>query len=96
MRLGSNAKVDLLKQVPLFSGCSKTELEALAGIADEIDLRRLDRCSPARGSRGREFFVLVDGTVDVTQGGEEDRRARAPATGSARSRSSRRRPARRR
>lgn len=69
MRLGSNAKVDLLKQVPLFAGCSKKELEALAGIADEIDLK--DGAVLTReGQPGREFFVLVEGTVDVTQGGE--------------------------
>ena len=69
MRLGSNAKVDLLKQVPLFAGCSKKELEALAGIADEIDLQD-GSVLTREGQPGREFFVLVEGTVDVTQGGE--------------------------
>ena len=69
MRLGSNAKVDLLKQVPLFAGCSKKELEALAGIADEIDLRD-GSVLTREGQPGREFFVLVEGTVDVSQGGE--------------------------
>ena len=39
MRLGRDAKVDLLKSVPLFAGCSKTELRQLAATADEIDLR---------------------------------------------------------
>jgi CRP-like cAMP-binding protein len=69
VRLGSNAKVDLLKQVPLFSGCSKKELEALAGIADEIDLQD-GSVLTREGQPGREFFVLVEGTVEVTQGGE--------------------------
>jgi CRP/FNR family transcriptional regulator, cyclic AMP receptor protein len=70
VRLGSNAKIDLLRRVPLFAGCSKNELEALALIADEIDLS--DGAVLTReGQPGREFFVLVEGTVDVNQGGED-------------------------
>jgi len=70
VRLGKNTKIDLLKRVPLFSGCSKSELGALAVTADELDLRpgyTLTR----EGKPGREFFVLVDGTVDVTQKGKK-------------------------
>ena len=37
--LGQDAKVELLKKVPLFADCSKTELRALAATADEIDVR---------------------------------------------------------
>jgi CRP/FNR family transcriptional regulator, cyclic AMP receptor protein len=70
VRLGSNAKVDLLKRVPLFAGCSKKELEALALIADEIDLRE-GAALTREGQPGREFFVLIDGEVEVTQAGEE-------------------------
>jgi CRP/FNR family transcriptional regulator, cyclic AMP receptor protein len=69
MRLGSNAKVDLLKSVPLFAGCSKKELEVLASIADEIDLKD-GSVLTREGQPGREFFVLIEGTVDVTQGGD--------------------------
>ena len=70
MRLGNNAKVDLLKSVPLFAGCSKKELDALAVIADEIDLRE-GATLTREGQPGREFFVLIDGDVEVSQGGEE-------------------------
>jgi hypothetical protein len=69
MRLGSNAKIDLLKSVPLFAGCSKKELEVLASIADEIDLKE-GSVLTQEGQPGREFFVLVEGSVDVTQGGD--------------------------
>jgi CRP-like cAMP-binding protein len=69
VRLGSNAKIDLLKRVPLFTGCSKKELEALALVADEIDLRE-GAALTREGQPGREFFVLIEGTVDVTQGSE--------------------------
>ena len=69
MALGRNTKIDLLKRVPLFAGCSKVELQKLAAIADEIDLR--DGTELTREGRpGREFFVLIDGTVAVTQEGE--------------------------
>jgi CRP/FNR family cyclic AMP-dependent transcriptional regulator len=64
--LRRNEKVELIKRVPLFAGCSKGELAKIAQIADEIDLadgKQLIR----EGSRGREFFVLLEGTADVTQ-----------------------------
>ena len=70
MRLGSDKKVDLIKRVPLFEQCSKHELEQVASAADEIDLaegKELMR----EGDRGREFFVILEGTADVTQGGEK-------------------------
>ena len=66
--LRRNEKVELIKKVPLFAGCSKGELEQIAQIADEIDLvegKEMTR----EGSRGREFFVLLEGDADVTKGG---------------------------
>ena len=68
MRLGRNAKVDLLKHVPLFAGCSKSELEALALNADELDVRE-GTVLTREGKPGREFFVLIEGTVEVTRDG---------------------------
>ena len=38
MKLRRNAKVDLLRGVPLFTGCSQKELGQIAGIADELYL----------------------------------------------------------
>jgi len=68
VRLGRNAKIDLLKRVPLFSGCSKKELGSLALSADEIDLRE-GYVLTREGRPAREFFVLVEGTVRVTRNG---------------------------
>ena len=68
MALRRNAKVELIRKVPLFSRCSRRELTEIASIADEIDLpagKELIR----EGERGREFFVLVEGGAEVTQGG---------------------------
>ncbi|HUF01360.1 MAG TPA: cyclic nucleotide-binding domain-containing protein [Gaiellaceae bacterium] len=69
MALGKNAKIELLKKVPLFAGCSKAELREVALSADELELRDAHVLT-REGSRGREFFVLVSGTVRVTQGGK--------------------------
>src|SRR5580765_826472 len=69
MRLRKNTKVELLQAVPLFASCSKTELERIASLADELDLA--DGATLIReGERGREFLVIVDGTVRVTKGGK--------------------------
>jgi CRP-like cAMP-binding protein len=70
MALGRNAKVDLIKGVPLFARCSRKELAEVAKLADEIDFgpgKELIR----EGAMGREFFVLVRGTVDVRKGGRK-------------------------
>ena len=65
-----DAKVELISKVPLFARCSKRELAEIASIADEVDLREGKEII-REGSRGREFFVLLEGTVDVTKGGRK-------------------------
>jgi CRP/FNR family cyclic AMP-dependent transcriptional regulator len=72
MRLHKDAKTELLKNVPLFAGCSKTELQRIASLADELDLG--DGATLIReGERGREFIVIAEGTVRVTRKGREVR-----------------------
>lgn len=70
MRLGGNAKIDLLKRVPLFATCSKAELRELAKHADEIDLRA-GTVLTREGQSGREFFVIVEGTAKTTKGAKK-------------------------
>jgi CRP-like cAMP-binding protein len=69
MRLGKDAKVELLKKVPLFSKLNKQGLQDVAHIADEIDLPAGKEMA-TEGDRGREFFVLLKGTADVTKNGQ--------------------------
>jgi CRP-like cAMP-binding protein len=62
--LRKNAKLELIKRVPLFSNCSKRELDEIAGIADELSIpegKELTR----EGATGHEFLVLIDGSADV-------------------------------
>jgi CRP-like cAMP-binding protein len=70
MALRRDAKIELLKSTPLFSGCSKNELRVLAKTADELDLRE-GTVITREGRPGREFFVLIDGTARVTRNGKK-------------------------
>ena len=70
MPLRSDAKIKLLKRVPLFAGCSKSELRELAKTADELDIRE-GTVLTREGRTGKEFFVLVDGTAQVTKAGKK-------------------------
>jgi CRP-like cAMP-binding protein len=68
--LRRNQKVELIKRVPLFANCSKSELRQIAGIADEIDLRE-GKVLTQQGKPGREFFVLLEGSADVAKNGKQ-------------------------
>jgi CRP-like cAMP-binding protein len=68
--IGRDVKVELLKSVPLFASCTKKELRHLAATADEVDVRE-GYVLVREGRPGREFFVLVDGTVQVTAKGRK-------------------------
>jgi CRP-like cAMP-binding protein len=66
--LRKNAKIELLKRVPLFEPCSKAELERIARLADEVHLPA-GRTLTKEGDRGREFIVLVEGRAEVRRKG---------------------------
>jgi CRP/FNR family transcriptional regulator, cyclic AMP receptor protein len=74
--LRKNAKVELISNVPLFFGCSKQELALIAAIADELDVRE-GTTLIREGDRGREFFIIVDGTASVTRHGHKLNELRA-------------------
>ena len=64
MQLRKNAKVEMLQKVPLFAHCSRQQLNEIAAVADEVQLtdgRELTR----EGARGREFFVVIEGELEV-------------------------------
>jgi cAMP-dependent protein kinase regulator len=68
MQLRRNAKIDLLRNVPLFSGCSQKELGQISALADEI-YQPDGTTLIEEGARAREFFVLIEGTVDIRRQG---------------------------
>ncbi len=67
-RLTQNTKAEALKRAPLFEGLSKKELNELARVTEDVQV-------PAgtvlckEGRLGREFYVIVEGRVEVTRGG---------------------------
>jgi CRP-like cAMP-binding protein len=68
--LRRDAKIELVAKVPLFAGLARRELAQVASIADEIDLRQ-GKVLTREGERGREFFVLVEGEVEVRRRGKK-------------------------
>ena len=70
MRLFSqDVKVEALKRAPLFEGLTKKELSALASATDDLQVEP-GTVLCREGRIGSEFFVLVDGEAEVTQGGK--------------------------
>jgi CRP/FNR family cyclic AMP-dependent transcriptional regulator len=68
--LRKNAKIELIKRVPLFGGLSKRELDEVAGIADELAMDAGSELTH-EGAAGHEFLVLVEGTADVRRKGRK-------------------------
>lgn len=61
-------KLELLAGVPLFAELGKAELQRVGALADVIDLPA-GRTLMDEGETGLEAMVIVEGRVDVTQGG---------------------------
>jgi CRP-like cAMP-binding protein len=58
-----------LKDVPFFGQLSKKELEKIAQQTDEVDVPA-GKVLAREGDIGHEFFVIEEGTAEVTKGGE--------------------------
>lgn len=69
MPIRKNHKHDLLRAVPLFARCSRTEITELAAVCDELPVRAGTELT-RQGARGREFMVIVQGSATVTKDGE--------------------------
>jgi CRP/FNR family transcriptional regulator, cyclic AMP receptor protein len=70
VRLRRDARLELLKGVPLFARCSKAELRQIAMLADVLDLDE-GRTLIREGERAQEFFVVVEGSLRVTRKGRK-------------------------
>jgi CRP/FNR family transcriptional regulator, cyclic AMP receptor protein len=66
--LRRDAKVKLISRVPLFEGCSGRELAQVASIAQQVELPE-GAVLIREGEPGRDFFALVEGSVDVRKNG---------------------------
>jgi CRP-like cAMP-binding protein len=69
MRLFSqDTKVQALKRVPLFEGLSRKELVQLERVCEDLEVEP-GKVLCKEGEIGHEFFVIVDGKVQVTRKG---------------------------
>jgi len=70
MRLfNQDTKVEALKRAPLFEGLSRKELVQLARLTEDLEVPA-GKVLCKEGETGREFFVIVDGTVEVKTNGK--------------------------
>ena len=70
MGIAAKTKLDLIKGFPLFEHCSRKDLQHIAQIADELDLKA-GKVLIREGERGSEFFVIVSGEVQVRRKGRK-------------------------
>ena len=70
MPLSKNEKIELLRRIPLFAECTKAELIEVAISADEQEAETGQNLTE-QGQRGREFFILVEGSVIVRRSGRK-------------------------
>ena len=65
----TNAKLELMRRVPLFAGCKSTALEQIGQLADEVDVP--DGYTLIReGAFGEQFFLIIEGRVRLERGGQ--------------------------
>ena len=68
MATHTDTKLELLKRVPLLAGLGGREIEEVGRLVDEVDIPA-GHVLMREGDTGREFFVLVTGTVGIDLGG---------------------------
>ncbi|MBV8387657.1 MAG: cyclic nucleotide-binding domain-containing protein [Acidimicrobiia bacterium] len=62
--------LDHLAKVPLFSACSKKELQTIARAADDVEVPA-GKVLVEEGKPGHEFFLIINGTASVKRGKKE-------------------------
>ena len=72
MATHTDTKLELLRRTPLLSDLGRKEIEEVGRLVDEIDVPA-GKVLMREGDTGREFFVLVNGTVGIERGGKRIR-----------------------
>jgi len=67
---GRNDYLDHLAQVPMFSACSKKDLQMIAKASDEVQVAS-GKTLVEEGQPGHEFFLIVGGTATVLRNGRK-------------------------
>jgi CRP/FNR family transcriptional regulator, cyclic AMP receptor protein len=64
-----DTKVEALKRAPLFDGLSRKELVQLARVSEDVEVPA-GKVLCKEGQVGQEFFVIIEGKVEVTRQGK--------------------------
>jgi CRP-like cAMP-binding protein len=65
----ADPKLDELKRVPIFSRCSRSELQTLAHNTDEVSLPA-GRTLIEQGRSNHSFYILIKGEAEVQRDGD--------------------------
>jgi CRP/FNR family cyclic AMP-dependent transcriptional regulator len=60
-------KATMLSKVPLFAACGPRDLGEIGRLADEVTVRP-GKVLAKDGAPGHEFFVILEGSVDISKG----------------------------
>jgi CRP-like cAMP-binding protein len=64
-----DTKMEALKRAPLFEGLSRAELVLISRVSEDLEVPA-GRVLCRQGEIGHEFFVIIEGEIDVTRDGE--------------------------
>lgn len=67
---GRGGHLEHLSQVPLFSACSRKDLQAIARASDEVTVPA-GKTLVQEGRPGHEFFLIVEGKATVLRNGKK-------------------------
>lgn len=67
--MGKNDHLDKLANVPLFSACSRKDLQKIAKASDQVDVSA-GKVLVDQGKVGHEFFLIVSGSASVRRNGD--------------------------
>lgn len=65
----ADRRIERLRGVPLFAGCTDKQLQFIAGRAEELDFPP-GQVLCREGKSGGDFFVLLSGCAEVSAGGK--------------------------
>lgn len=68
IEVGRHTTVERLRAVDQLGGLTTAQLEQVAGLAERVQVEKGEVLA-REGRMGREFFLILSGTVEVSQGG---------------------------
>ena len=67
---GKDRFLEVLASVPLFTACSKKDLQTVARASDEVRVEK-GKTLVEQGRTGHEFFAIIEGKANVVRDGKK-------------------------